>query len=67
MVNVLSGMGFALLVVGSLQLLKKHRINKNPAYRERMEIKASDERNIFIHGKAWSWAGSLFVILQSAK
>ena len=60
-----ASMGFALLVVGSLQLLKRHRINKNPAYKERMEIEATDERNLFIHGKAWSWAGSLFVILAS--
>lgn len=60
-----ASMGFALLAVGSLQLLKWHRINKNPAYKECMEIQAGDERNIFIHGKAWSWAGSLFVILVS--
>ena len=33
-----NGMGFALAVVGLLQLLRQHRFNKNEAYREKMEI-----------------------------
>ena len=56
-------MGFALIAVGGLQLLKKHRLNKNEAYRERMEIEETDERNHFIRSKAWAWAGYLFIMI----
>ena len=57
-----SGMGSALTVVGALRLLRYHRLNKNAAYREKMEIAETDERNHFIRAKAWSWAGYLFII-----
>ena len=60
-----SGMGSALLVIGALRLLRMHRFQKNEAYREKMEIAASDERNHFIRGKAWAWAGYLFVIISA--
>lgn len=60
-----SGMGSALIVVGALQLLRAHRLRKNDAYREKMEIEAADERNLFIHGKAWSWAGYCFILIAS--
>ena len=33
--------GFALAIVGALQLLRFHRFQKNPAYREKMEIAES--------------------------
>ena len=52
-----NGMGFALAIVGALQLLKYHRFNKNEAYREKMEIEANDERNHFIRNKSWAWSG----------
>ena len=60
-----SGLGSALLVVGTLQLLRYHRFMKNPAYREKMEIANSDERNQFISSKAWAWAGYLFILITS--
>ena len=60
-----SGMGSALLVIGALRLLRMHRFQKNEAYREKMEIAASDERNHFIRGMAWAWAGYLFVIISA--
>lgn len=56
-------MGFALLVVGSLQLLRRHRISRNPALKEKMEIAESDERNHFIRSRAWAWAGYLYILL----
>lgn len=59
-----NGMGFALTIVGLLQLLRYHRFNKNEAYREKMEIEANDERNRFIRSKAWSWSGYMFIIIS---
>ena len=60
-----SGMGSALFVMGCIRLLRAHRLNKNEVYREKMEIEMNDERNHFIRGKAWSWAGYLFVLISS--
>ena len=57
-----NGMGSGLLVVGSIQIIRFRRLKKNEAYREKMEIEASDERNQFIRNKAWAWSGYLFVI-----
>ncbi len=57
--------GFALAIVGALQLLRFHRFNKNPAYREAVEIAESDERNHFIRNKAWAWAGYIFVLTMA--
>ena len=60
-----SGMGSALLVVGSLQILRFYRFNKNAAYREKMEVEYSDERNAFIRNKAWAWSGYLFILISA--
>ena len=59
-----SGMGSTLLVIGILRLVRAYRINKNEAYREKLEVEASDERNQFIRNKAWAWAGYMFVIIM---
>lgn len=58
-------MGFALITVGSLQLLKRHRLSKNEEYRERMEVEATDERYHYIRSRAWAWAGYLFILIVS--
>ena len=60
-----SGMGSALLVVGLINLLKIHRLNKNEEYREKLEIEVSDERLQFIRNKAWAWSGYLFVLISA--
>ena len=60
-----SGMGSALFVIGTLQLIRRYRFNKNEAYREKMEIEEKDERNHFIRNKAWAWAGYLFVMIMA--
>ena len=57
-----SGMGSALLVIGTLRLLRFYRLKKNDSYREKMETAQTDERNQFIRMKAWSWAGYLFIL-----
>ncbi len=60
-----NGMGSALFVIGIINLLRLYRLNKNEAYREKVEIELSDERNRFIRNKAWAWAGYCFTILTS--
>lgn len=57
-----SGMGGAFLAVGILQALRIHRIHSNPTYREKVERANKDERNRFLSGRAWAWAGYLFVV-----
>ncbi len=60
-----NGMGSGLLVIGIIQLIRFYRFNKNEAYREKVEIEISDERNHFIRGKAWAWSGYLFVLISA--
>ena len=60
-----SGMGSSLILIGILQLLRSYRFRKNEAYREKMEIAVSDERNHFIRSKAWAWAGYLFILISA--
>ena len=55
-------MGFALLIVGILQVLRHIRYRTNEEYREKFDTASKDERNRFIAGKAWAWSGYLFVI-----
>lgn len=60
-----NGMGSALLVMGVIQLIRRYRLEKNEAYREKVETEAKDERNRFIRNKAWAWAGYLFVMIMA--
>ena len=60
-----NGMGLALLIVGVIQLIRRYRLEKNEAYREKMEIEVSDERNKFIRNRAWAWAGYLFIMIMA--
>ena len=60
-----SGMGGALIGVGVIRAVQLIRLRKSEAYREKMEIEATDERNRFIRNKAWAWAGYLFVLIAA--
>ncbi len=60
-----NGMGSALLIIGAIQLLRYYRLRTNAAYREKMEIAVTDERNHFIRNKAWAWSGYLFVLVTA--
>lgn len=60
-----SGMGGAFMFVGILQIIRFVRINRNEAYREKIETESKDERNRFLSGKAWAWAGYLYVIIAA--
>ena len=55
-------MGFALVIVGILQVLRNIRYRTNEEYREKFDTASKDERNRFIANKAWAWAGYLFVL-----
>ena len=57
-----SGMGGGFLGVGIVQLARHIRYRKNEEYREKVDVANGDERNRYIAGKAWAWAGYLFVI-----
>ena len=59
-----SGMGGGLLAVGILQLVRHIRYRKNEEYREQVDIAVNDERNKYLTGKAWAWAGYLFVLIS---
>ena len=59
-----SGMGGGFLAVGIIQLIRHLRYRKNEEYREAVDVAVSDERNRFLTGKAWAWAGYLFVLIS---
>ena len=52
-----SGLGGGLLGVGVFQVIRNVRYLSNPAYREKVDTTNSDERNRFLAGRAWAWAG----------
>ena len=60
-----SGMGVALIVVGSLFLLRNIKYRTNEKYREEIDIQNNDERNKYLSMKAWSWSGYLFVLIAA--
>lgn len=60
-----NGVGSGLLVVGVIHVLRFYRLNKNEAYREKVETAIKDERNHFLRNKAWAWSGYFFVIIAA--
>ncbi len=60
-----NGMGSGLAVVGIIQMLRFYRLQKNEAYREKVEIELADERNLFIRDRAWAWSGYLFIMVTA--
>ena len=59
-----SGMGGGLLAVGIIQVVRHIRYRKNEEYREKVDVANGDERNRYLTGKAWAWAGYLFVLIS---
>jgi len=57
-----SSMGFALIIVGILQVIRQIRYRTDKEYQENFDTKVNDERNKFISNKAWAWAGYIFVL-----
>ena len=57
------GMGGGFIGVGIVQLIRFHRYDTNAEYREKVDVAIQDERNKFISGRAWAWAGYLFILI----
>ena len=58
-----SGLGTGLFADGVVQIIRWIRYWTNGAYKAQMDVEAHDERNRFISGRAWAWAGYLYAIL----
>ena len=61
-----NGMGTVLFVVGVLQMIRHIRYRTDEAYQARVDVEAKDERNRFISGRAWAWAGYTYVMIAAA-
>ena len=59
------GMGSAMIAVAAIRLIRTYRYQKDTAYREKMDIETSDERNRFIRSKAWAYTGYLFFLVAN--
>ena len=60
--TIWSGTGGALCTVGIAQIIKNVKYRKDVAYKEKVDIELSDERNHYIRLKAMYVAGYIFVI-----
>jgi predicted histidine transporter YuiF (NhaC family) len=58
-------MGGALIGVGAMYLVQNIRYQKSADYRENVNTQRNDERNQFLHMKAWQMVGSWFVIIAA--
>ena len=62
--DVYSGMGGALMAVGALQIARNLKYRNDPAYKEKIDTEANDERNRFLRMKSWAWAGYTVVLVE---
>jgi len=44
-------------------LIRWNKYIHNAQYREKVDVESNDERNRYLAGKAWGWAGYLFVLI----
>ena len=61
-----SGMGVALTVVGTLQIIRNLRYRKDAEFKEKIDIEVTDERNRFIRLQSWAWTGYIIVLVEAA-
>ena len=61
-----SGMGTGMIAVAAIRLVRYLRRRKDADYWEQAEVEAKDERNRFLAGQAWAWAGYAFVFIAIA-
>ena len=59
-------MGISLIVVGVVQTIRHIRYLSDDAYRAHVDVETKDERTKFIAGRAWAWAGYLYVMIGAA-
>ena len=60
-----SGMGGALIGVGTVYLVQTIRYHKNEAYRENVDTERKDERNQFLYMKAWQLTAGWFIMIAA--
>ena len=60
-----SGMGGALIGVGAMRLVQIVRYEKNSEYRENVNTQRNDERNQFLHMKAWQLTAGWFTMIAA--
>lgn len=60
-----SGMGGALIAVGILQVIRNLRYRKDSDYKEKIDIKFTDERNKYISMKAGAFTGYMVVLIEA--
>ena len=60
-----SGMGGALIGVGTMRLVQTVRYQNNEAYRENVNTQRNDERNQFLHMKAWQLTAGWFTMIAA--
>ena len=60
-----SGMGGALIAVGAMNLIRNIRYQKSEEYRENVNTERNDERNQFLHMKAWQLTAGWFVVIAA--
>ena len=60
-----SGMGGALIGVGTMRLVQILRYRNNEAYRENVNTERNDERNQFLRMKAWQLTAGWFVMIAA--
>ena len=61
-----SGMGGALIGIGTMRLVQIVCYQKNEAYRENVNTERNDERNRFLHMKAWQLTAGWFTITDDS-
>ena len=57
-----AGMGGAFIAIGAMQIMRYIRYSKDSEYKEKIDIKMSDERNLFLHSKAWTITGKTTIV-----
>lgn len=62
--SMYAGMGGALIAVGVIQIIRNLKYRNDPAYREKMDTEAADERNRFLRMKSWAWAGYITILVE---
>ena len=62
--SIYSGMGGALMAVGTLQLIRALKYRKDSEYKEKVDTELGDERNRFLRMKSWSWAGYFTILIE---
>ena len=60
-----SGMGGALIGVGAMRMTQIIRYQKSEEYRENVNTQRNDERNQFLHMKAWQLTAGWFTMIAA--